>query len=88
MIIEKKIQAGLDVEIEEYCILDVETTHEKPILSMIYLDNSLVTCGKDMMVMVYNLDLKFNKVKSMEEKLIEEEAKRQEKKAKKEEKKK
>ena len=76
------------MEIEEYCILDVETTHEKPILSMIYLDNSLVTCGKDMMVMVYNLDLKFNKVKSMEEKLIEEEAKRQEKKAKKEEKKK
>jgi hypothetical protein len=62
-VIEQKIQAGEDIEIEEYCILDVETAHTKGILSCIYLENSMVTVGKDMEVKIYNLDLKFNKLK-------------------------
>jgi WD40 repeat protein len=50
-----------NVQDVEYCILNIETRHEEPINTIVYLHESIATGAKDGIVKVYNLDMKFVK---------------------------
>mmetsp|Transcript_6175 Transcript_6175/g.5564 ORF Transcript_6175/g.5564 Transcript_6175/m.5564 type:complete len:90 (+) Transcript_6175:1786-2055(+) len=47
---------------EEYCILNIETRHDEPINSVVYLQESIATGSRDGIVKVYDLEMRLIKV--------------------------